>query len=276
MIHTSLRPDELGLALLHRIVEDDTSVRASTGFRFTENGRDVTAGGARLVKAESFTGLHTYVDDRRGQVVTMGLACLEGANNAFALRLAVSSGQVSEAEAVVASDRHGHFSDVDQLTRPDVLYRAPIPEGRASDEAELRSIADGYWESLEVGDGSMVPVDYRCDSFHNGKKVTNNLSILLSPDATVHTVETLVNGTRGARPTVRDRRFPVVDPDLGVVVSFTMVDFHPDPNRHRPDSGSFYLATIFKIADARIRIFDEIREILPLGATSGWPSEERA
>lgn len=276
MIDTLGRPDEVGTALLGRVIESCTRVGSGGSFRFTENGRDITGGGGRLVEAESFAGLQTFVDSGRGQVVIMGLVRLDGVDHAFALRLAVGHGHVIEAEAVLASDRLGHFSDVDQLAHPDILYRAPVPADRASSEAELVRIANSYWEAMELGDGSMVPVDYRCDSFHNGKRITNNLSILLSPDATVHTVETLVNGTRGARPVVRDRRFPVVDVGLGVVISFTMADFHTNPNSPRPDNGSFYLATIFKIVDARIRIFDEVREILPLGTTSGWQPEECA
>jgi hypothetical protein len=269
--------DELAKRFLHGLAEGGSASHLTGGFRFTENGAEVTDGGSWLARAESFTGLQTYADRKRSQVVVMGLASLAGTNHAFALRLAVDGGRGTEAEAVVASDRYGHFSDVQQLAHPDILYLAPVPRDRASDEAELVRVANGYWDALEAGDGSTVPVDYRCDSFHNGKRITNNLSILLSPDATVHTVESLVNGTRGARPAVHERRFPVVDPDLGVVISFTMADFHTDPSSRRPDCGSFYLATIFKIVDARIRIFDEIREILPLGTTSGWlPAEERA
>jgi hypothetical protein len=278
MLSPKTRLDELATGFLHGLANGSISSHVTEAFRFTENGADVSDGGSRLARAESFTGVQAYADQNRSQVVVMGLASLApGANHAFALRLALDGGRGTEAEIVVASDRYGHFSDVEQLAHPDILYQAPVPRDRASDEAELLRIANGYWDALEAGEGRTVPVDYRCDSFHNGKRITNNLSILLSPDATVHTVESLVNGTRGARPAVHDRRFPVVDPHLGVVISFTMADFHTDPNSRRPDCGSFYLATIFKIVDARIRIFDEIREILPLGTTSGWqPAEEHA
>lgn len=269
-----MRLEDVGAAFLRNLAEPDITVSRTGAFRFTENGLDVTSSGGQLARAESLTGLQTYADQGRHQVVLIGLARIGGEHHAFALRLAVAGERVSEAEAIVASDRLGHFSDVEQLAHPDIVYGAPVPEDRASDELELLRIADSYWEALEAGDGSMIPVDYRCDSFHNGKRITNNLSILLSPDATVHTVESLVNGTRGARPTVLDRRYPVIDTQLGIVISFTMADFHTNPHSPRPDNGSFYLATIFKIVDGRIRVFDEIREILPLGATSGWQSTE--
>ncbi|QJU52355.1 hypothetical protein SCB71_02940 [Herbiconiux sp. KACC 21604] len=242
---------------------------AGEGFRFTENGVDVTSAGGRLARAQAFSGLQTFVDSRRGQAVVVGLAAFADGRDAFALRLHVDGDRVDQAEAIVSTGRAGFFNAVDELAEPDVIYRAPVPEQRRSSGEELVRIADSYWEAMESGDGSIVPVGYRCDSFHNGKKVTNNLELLLSPDKAVHTVESIIAGTRPARPLVADRRYPIVDTELGVVVSIVVADFHPIPNG-RPDSGSFYMAVVFKIVDHRIRIFDEIREILPLGTTSGW------
>jgi hypothetical protein len=273
MPHSSTRLGELGAQFLRRLAEADAA--DSGDLRFTENGQRLTPCGGRLARASSFTGLQVYADEETGQVVLAGLAEFEEGHDAFALRLRFDGDQVNEAEAIVSSARTGFFNAVDELAKPDVLYLAPVPEARRSDADELVRIADLYWEAIEQGDGDMVPVGYRCDAYHNGKKVTNNLELLLSPDKAVHTVASIVAGTRPARPTVRDRRYPIVDVELGLVVSFVVADFHPIPNG-RPDSGSFYMAAIFKIVDHEIRIFDEIREILPLGTTSGWRAEEGA
>jgi NAD(P)-dependent dehydrogenase (short-subunit alcohol dehydrogenase family) len=78
-----------------------------------------------------------------------------------------------------------------------------------------------------------------------------------------------------ARPhdRARERRYPVLDTELGVAVGFVMVDFHPIPGSPRPDAGSFYMMGVFKVVDGELRVVDEIREILPLGALSGWQSD---
>jgi hypothetical protein len=274
MPQTTTRLGESATVFLRRLVDADPAER-SISFRFTENGSVLTGHGGRLGLARSFTGLQVFVDESRGQVVLVGLAEFDDGHDAFALRLRFDSDLVSEAEAIVSIARTGFFNAVDELANPDILYLAPVPESRRSDAEELVRIADSYWEAMEQGDGSLVPVGYRCDSYHNGKKVTNNLELLLSPDKAVHTVASIIAGTRPARPIVADRRFPVVDVELGLVVSIVVADFHPIPNG-RPDSGSFYMAVIFKIVDHEIRIFDEIRQILPLGTTSGWQGAEGA
>lgn len=268
MPHSGTRLGELGAAFLRQLA-DGGPTQTATPYRFTENGTDISSRGGRLRQAALFSGLQCFADELRGQVVLVGLAEFEDGHDAFALRLRFDGDLVSEAEAIVGSARAGFFNAVDELAKPDILYLAPIPASRRSDADDLVRIADSYWEAMDQGDGSLVPVGYRCDAYHNGKKVTSNLELLLSPDKAVHTVETLISGTRPARPTFTDRRFPVVDVELGIVVSFVVVDFHPIPNG-RPDSGSFYMAGIFKIVDHEIRIFDEIREILPLGTKSGW------
>ncbi|PRY18286.1 hypothetical protein [Kineococcus rhizosphaerae] len=258
--------DERATEFLHRLTVDGTG--RSTSCRSTENGRDVPVDGGRLARANSFTGVQVFTDDRGGQAVVVGLAEFDDGHDAFALRLRFDGDLVTEAEAIVSTGRTGFFNAVDELEKPDVIYSAPVPPGRRSDAAELVRIADSYWEAMEQGDPSLVPVGYRCDSYHNGKKVTNNLELLLSPDKAVHSVASIIAGTRPARPTVADRRYPVVDVELGLVVSVVVADFHPVEGR--PDCGSFYMGVVFKVVDHEIRIFDEVREILPLGTTSGW------
>ena len=274
MPHAFTRLGQAGSAFLHGLA-DGAEMGTEASFRFTENGADVTAHGGRLARAASFIGLQCFADAAQNQVLLAGVAEFDDGRDAFALRLRFEGDLVREAEAIVSTGRTGFFNAVDELEKPDILYLAPVPEGRRSDAAELVRIADSYWDAMEQGDGSMVPVGYRCDSFHNGKKVTNNLELLLSPDKAVHSVASLIAGTRPARPVVAERRFPVIDVELGLVVSIVVADLHPIPNG-RPDSGSFYMAVVFKIVDHEIRIFDEIREILPLGTKSGWQGAEGA
>lgn len=274
MPHSTTRLGALGTEFLRSLAAPGPAA-AGTPPRLTENGRDVDWRDGRLSQARSFAGLQVFVDEMRAQVVVMGLAKFHDGHDAFALRMRFEGDKAIEGEAIVSTARTGFFNAVDQLAHPDILYAAPVPATRRSDARRLVRIADSYWEAMEQGDPSGVPVAYRCDSYHNGKKVTNNLELLLSPDQAVHTVASIIAGTRPARPTVTDRRFPVVDVELGLVVSIVVVDFHPIPNG-RPDSGSFYMAVVFKIVDHEIRIFDEIREILPLGTSSGWQDAEGA
>jgi hypothetical protein len=178
--------------------------------------------------------------------------------------------KVIESEVVISTDGKGHFADVEQLLKADIIYDAPVPPSRASNRDELRAAADSYWEGLQQSDGSIPRFHYRCDKYDNGAKTTNTLRTLLSPDATVHTCASALDHTKPARPLARERRYPVLDVERGVAASFVVIDFHPIVGKPRPDAGSLYMMGVFKVVDGELRIVDEIREILPFGACSGW------
>ena len=62
----------------------------------------------------------------------------------------------------------------------------------------------------------------------------------------------------------------MLDTELGVAASLVVVDFHPIVDHPRPDAGAMYMLGLFKVVDGELRIIDEIREFLPLGASAGW------
>ncbi|MDB6011601.1 MAG: hypothetical protein JWL65_3851 [Gammaproteobacteria bacterium] len=237
------------------------------GCRATVNA--VATGVTSLPPIDDFPALQIFTDPQRGEVAVAGVAKIAGALHPFALRLRVESERILEAEALLSNTSKGHFADVEQLLKPDVLYDAPVALERASDRAGLTAAADSYWTGLQESDGSIPKFAYRCDRFDNGKKITNNLSILLSPEAAVLTCASGLNATRPARPVARNRRFPVLDVSLGVVVSFVLVDFKPNPQIKLPGM-THYMMGLFKIVDGEIRSLDEITEKLPFGSPSGW------
>jgi hypothetical protein len=242
----------------------------SPACRGTENGLPVAPGSGLLHKADAIPGRQFFADGQSGHVVAMGAARIDAVLRPYMLRLRLINGELVESEAIVSTDAHGHFADVDQLLSPDILYDAPVPGERACDRDELRTVVDTYWIALEQSDGSMIRCNQRCDRFANGKKITSNLSILRSPDAAVHTVASCLYATRPARPRVLERRFPVLDAERGVGVSVVSVAFGPPPGNPRPDVGVFYMLGAFKVVDREFRVIDEIHEILPPGSRSGW------
>ncbi|ARJ04191.1 hypothetical protein GCM10010988_29230 [Cnuibacter physcomitrellae] len=246
------------------------SLALADGFRSTENGAVVAPGTGLWSAHPRFEGIQGFADPETGQAVCMGVAFVDDEARPFAQRIRVVDGDVTEAEAIVSTDGLGHFADVEQLLKPDIIYGAVVPAERRSDREGLRDAADRYWEGLQQSDGRIPRFNYRCDKYDNGAKTTNTLRTLLSPDGKVHTPASALNDTRAARPLARERRFPVLDTELGVAASFVVVDFHPIPDHPRPDAGSMYMLGAFKVVDGELRIIDEIREILPLGSTSQW------
>jgi hypothetical protein len=222
-----------------------------------------------LPAIDDFPALQMFTDPEQGCAALVGVAILAGVRRPFALRLGAENGRIGEAEIILSNSCKGHFADVDQLMYPDVLYDAPVPPARSSGPKALEAAANGYWTGLQESDGAIPKFSYRCDRFDNGKKITNNLSILLSPEATVLTCTSSLYATRTARPVCRNRRFPLLDINLGVAVSFVMVDFQPNPYINLPGM-THYMMGLFKVVDGEIRSLDELTEKLPFGTASIW------
>jgi len=264
--------DQLSAYLDALSAGDPGRVALAPNLRRTENGAVIGATEGICLRRPRFEGIQSFADPQTGQVVCMGVAFLDEQPHPFAQRLAVRDGVIYQAESIISSDPKGHFANVEQLLKPDIIYSAVVPPHRRVDRDGLRDAADRYWEGLQQSDGLIPRFNYRCDKYDNGAKTTNTLRTLLSPDGKVHTCASALNDTRAARPLSRERRYPVLDTELGVAGSFVMVDFHPIADHPRPDAGSMYMLGVFKVVDGELRIIDEIREILPLGSSSGWPS----
>jgi hypothetical protein len=218
---------------------------------------------------EDFPALQIFPDPQASEVILTGVAMNEGVLRPYVLRLKARDERIIESETILGGTPKGHFADVDQLLKPDPLYDAPVLPCRASDRGQLRAAADSYWEGLQQSDGSIPKFAYRCERFDNGKKITNNLSMLLSPEATVLTCTSGLYGTRPARPVARARRFPVLDVELGVAASFVMVDFKPNSLINLPGM-THYMLGLFKVVDGEIRSLDEITVKLDFGTPSIW------
>jgi hypothetical protein len=252
------------------VAHDLAAIATTAGFKATQNTRDVGRSAGQWECVTAFPARQFFVDTQSGQVVIMGAAQFAAELRPFMLRLRLQGRAIAESEAIISRDARGHFADVDQLLHPDVIYEAPVPATRGCSRAELLAVADSYWIALSQSDGSLARFNYRCDRFGNGKKITNNLQTLLSPDGAVHSVASCVTATRPARPTVPECRFPVADVERGVVASIVIVEFSTTPRNPRPDTGAFYMLGVFKIVDAEIRIIDEIHEIMAKRTRSGW------
>lgn len=252
------------------VQRDPAAASLHAALRATENGKDIRPGEAYWQLIERFAGELFFIDTHTQQLIMMGAAYHHERPWPFAVRLRFEDRQIVESEVVISTDGKGHFADVEQLLKADIIYDAPVLPELANTRDELRAAADSYWEGLQRSDGSLPKFHYRCDKYDNGAKTTNTLRTLLSPDATVHTCASALDHTKPARPLARERRYPVLDVQHGVAASFVMLDFHPIPGKPRPDAGSFYMMGVFKVVEGEIRIIDEIREILAFGATSGW------
>ena len=252
------------------IAHDPKRVPLHAEARFTHNGSALRPGERYWRDIERFAGEQFFVDTQAAQIIVMGTACLNAQAWPWALRLSIQDGKIVESETVLSSENKSFFADADQLLRSDIIYDALVPPRRARDRVGLRAAADSYWDGLESGNGDLPKFHYRCDRFQNGAKITHNMRLLMSPDAAIHTCASAIRHAARSQPRVRERRFPVLDVERGVAAGFVIVDFSAVPDAGKPEAVTHYMMSVTKVVDGRLRLIDEIREIMPLGAVSGW------
>ena len=104
-----------------------------------------------------------------------------------------------------------------------VLNETVPPEERSPRERMI-SIANGYWDTLQLNDGTLfTQFDDKCERYEDAIWTANNPN---SKDAIARMGCTaqFKSGYFRMDDRVRDRRFPVVDEERGLVLSMAFLD----------------------------------------------------
>ena len=194
----------------------------------TENTKPTPLGEGvwKTLKYIKFRG-ETVSDPSTGQVTYWG-AIEEDHVSLLMLRLKIVSGKIEEAETIVA---HGSAPDAPRTgfeVMPDLQLLAAIKPflesevSRRASRAQLIAAANAYFDGIEHQPGH-VPFAPGCNRIENGQLTTNNptnsegLPPLGCQEQFQAKLFTYV-------PRVRDRRFPVVDQERGLVVAQVVFD----------------------------------------------------
>ena len=161
-----------------------------------------------------------------------------------------------EIETSFDSGEHVVASNVVEL---DPILSTIVPEEARSTRSELEAIGRSYFQALSDHQPVASDFDTRCDRYHSGQRVTNN---------TTNSVEqagsrTCVESFAGPWGPAIEHRFPVIDPERGVIVGYTLLMF--------PNGQQMYVSEVFKILDGRIRLIDNIGVMMTGVETTGFP-----
>jgi hypothetical protein len=256
--------------------------------RFTENGVPMAIGDGLWgsVGNTATSGLR-IADPRTGNVAWYGVVYDHDAPAYLGLRLKVEEGKIAEVESVVARARNpGPFGEPVKFQH-DALFTQELPAARRSPRERMIALADGYASSVQLNDGKVfVPFDPACTRRENGVSVTQGeSSSAVIPVA-------LARATKGCeaqlklglyKPVdrVRDRRFPIVDEERGLVVAFGLADFAVRNTTYTTTDGksrevadkypsSRELFEIFRIRDGRIQKMEAVSVFQPYRMPSAW------
>jgi hypothetical protein len=250
--------------------------------RFTENTRSLKLGEGFWKTASAVKYRYAVADPLQGQG---GLFCTlqEGDEHLtlLALRLKVVDKKIAEIETVVSryTGRALAFKP-ETLVVPNPILTEVVPVSERLPRDRMIAIADLYLEGLEKNSAEFIPLHKDCNRVENGLQTTNNPDLgFITSLSCVEQIPIFTYMTK-----IRDRRYPVVDEEFGLVWCLVMFDVpgtvktaelpgygvvELPPRTQIPRSA--LVAELFKIRNGQIHYIEAILTGVPLGTRPGWP-----
>jgi hypothetical protein len=276
-------PELMGImdAYLGALVAHDPAALAVAGdVRVTENGYPVPLGRGLFETAREVTYRQDVIDPGGDQIVVLAVVREEVllANVLVRLRVDRSGDRpvITEIETIVARKGAASVARPQAMVAPDPIWARVLDGDERADRSTMIAIADSYFQAIE-GNTADVPFHPDCNRVENGQATTNTGEAAMSARAQLER-QVFRYITR-----VRDRRYPIVDVDRGVV--FAVVAF--DVPGRREDFASFpvpfeqlpermwiprtvLLGELFKVAGGQIHAIEALMVNTTFGASTGW------
>lgn len=213
----------------------------------------------------TLTKLEAYdlrlADPATGQVALFGAVNERGAISPLVIRLQVRDGAIHRAELLVRRKAYEPRMMADPKFERKPVFDEVIPAQSRLPRARLISIADGYFDTLQLNDGTLfTQFDDQCNRVENGVQTTNNpeLASRIDPSLAMGCAEQFQLGYYRYDDRLRDRRFDLVDEERGLVLARAMMDHSGRLQSFTLNNGktqrsnylaphSYYLIELFKI-----------------------------
>jgi hypothetical protein len=265
---------------------DPSRLRWADDAVFTENNVRLEPGDGlwNTISARRRTYDLKAADPETGQVAWFGLVEEHGHPAIMGMRLAVAAGRIAEVETIVCrSMEFGPFPSIETYLAPRPLMLADVAEAQRVPRTRMIAIANGYFETLELNDGTLhTEFTDDCDRVENGLQTTNNPHIDGYPIAAMGCADQFRLGQYIYDDRLRGRRFPLVDEEKGLVLAGGFIDHtgkvvdvtwtdgvtKTKSVFHFPHS--FALLELFKIVDGRIAGVEAVFITVPYNMPSPW------
>lgn len=267
-------------------VQNPSALRWADSALFTENNVRLAIGDGLWNTVSAVRPYYDLkaADPERGQVSWFGVVEEHGIPAIMALRLRLVDGRIAEAETIVCRKVDlSPFPGVDTYTSPRPLMLADVPRELRRPRERMIAVADGYFDTLQLNDGTLfTEFTDDCERIENGVQTTNNIGAFPDyPIAGLGCAEQFRKGHFVFDDRLRDRRFPLVDEEKGLVLAGGFIDHtgrkveltwtDGTPARsvfHYPHS--FVLLELFKIVDGRIAGVEAVFVTVPYNMPSAW------
>ncbi len=264
---------------------DPSRLPLARNVRFSENSVELQIGDGLW---NTIDGVGKYdlrlADTKTGNVGWYGVVYEHGVPAAIAARLKVEDGRITEIETVLARRvGDGPFPNPDpEALKPSPIMNEIVPPAQRVPRARMISLADGYFDTLQLNDGTIfTQFDPACDRIENGVPTTHNPKLHGTNDriAAMGCEDQFKLGAFRYDDRLRARRYPLVDEERGLVMAGGFIDHSAKVTEVTLTDGtkkkssyktphSFCLLEVFKIVDGKIR---EIQAVFPT-VTYGMPT----
>lgn len=236
----------------------------------------------------TITGLGEYelkvADVSTGEVGLFGIVDEPSFSSLFALRLKIDNRKIAEVETVVLRmiDEPKGIVWPEPVMTYQPIFSESLPEDRQRPRERLISIADGYFDTLQLNDGTLFTEFHEeCNRIENGTQTTNNTQVAITSVGALGCEEQFLLGNYRYDSALRARRFPLVDVERGLVLASGFIDHSGTMGTYTLTDGreveaplryphSFYLLELFKIDDGKIRQIEAVFITVPYGMPSPW------
>lgn len=223
-----------------------------------ENGYEFELTDSRWQNVQEIVSKQTFADPITGHVIAKTGVRLNSGRIAYvSTRLKLNDGLITEVEI--------SFDDTSTVVPERILMLDPVfptivPSEARSTREELERIGRSYFASLS--DHRPIAADFddkRCNRIHSGAQITNNAGDMEEASGS----RTCFEAMQGPWGPAVDHRFPIIDPERGILVGITLLHF--------PNNRIMYVSEIFKILDGKIRLIDNLPVWISGVETLGFP-----
>jgi hypothetical protein len=287
---------------------------ASQYVKYTENGQHLDLGDGLWRTATARGAYKFYIDDPDAeQVGFLGTMREAGQPILIALRLRIDREKISEIETIVARGQMAAtgVQNLEKMGAPRKAFTEEIPPAERVSRIELIMTANKYFSGMQKDDGKG---DYSffgddCNRLENGMQTTNNLTPMPglsasgaprpapspkydpSQNPTMYSAgwscrDQFRSGLLHFVSLIRDRRYPIVDREHGIVFALGFFDHQAGDTRNfETPTGqhvtagpttpfTWEIAEIFKVRRAQLHEIEAVLTQSPYGMGSGWSSWE--
>jgi hypothetical protein len=261
---------------------DPAAMRLATDAIFTENNVILPIGEGlwNTVTAVDAVGLEV-ADPRTGQAAWFGSVRENGQPAILAVRIRVQNGLIDQIESVVhrKTALPAPFGDVTKMEH-DAAFNEVLPPASRRPRERMLAIADSYFDTVELNDGQVfAPFSEDCSRLENGISTTapapagsggaGNAAAIASGCR-----DQFLLGIYKINKRVRERLYPLIDEERGVVVASGFFDHANEWDRYLLTDGremrtalkwpnSITLLEAFRIKDAEIQRIEAVFTYVP-------------